>query len=186
MTRNFSAPSETVFTRWYMYVENFTLDLTSTKVTRVEKQGVYPGVWWVFMFGNPHLAAAVEGTVDDAGRIGTETVYGGTIPQNQWVCVESQLTMSTPGVDDGIVRQWINGMQTLNKTNQRMRSAVKVGSNGPDGKFERIKIYIQDGVGIIYLDDYAVSLHARIGCSSSASAASDTTRPNPPQNFVIR
>ena len=186
MTRNFNAPSETVFTRWYMYMENFTLDNTSTKVTRVEMEGVQPGIWWVFMFGNPRLTAAVEGIVNNAGQIATETVYGGTIPQNQWVCVETQLTMSTPGVDDGILRQWINGAETLNKTNQRMRSAVQVGNNGPDGKFQRIKIYIQDGMGTIYLDDYAVSRDARIGCSNSGSTASDTTRPSPPQRLVIR
>ena len=186
MTRNLIAPSETVFTRWYMYAENFTYDYVSTKVTRVEKLGVLPGVWWVFLFGTPRLSANVEGIVNDAGQIATENVQGGAFPQNQWVCVETQLSMSTPGVDDGIVRQWINGTQTLNKTNQRMRPAITVDRNGPNSSFETIKIYIQDGVGVIYLDDYAVSRTARIGCSSSTSTTSDTTRPAPPQELVIK
>ena len=179
ITRNFNAPSETVFTRWYMYMENFAINNTSTKVTRVEMAGVQPGIWWLFMFGSPVLAASVEGIVNNAGQIATETVYGGTLPQNQWVCVETQQTMSTPGVDNGIVRQWINGTQTLNKTNQRMRSATVVGSNGPNGKFQTIKIYVQDGLGNMYLDDYAVSRDARIGCSGS-TPSSDTTAPQPP------
>jgi len=182
IARVFNAPTETLYTRWYMYMDNFTVNWTGTKVTRHEELGAYPGIWWVMKFGSSTLSADIEGIIKNDGSQGTETVYGGSIPQNKWVCVETQLTMSTPGVDNGIVRQWIEGVQTINKTNQRMRAATLTLKNSPTAKFTRVKLYTQLGQGVIYYDNYAVSRDARIGCSGTPTG--DTTPPAPPTGLT--
>lgn len=186
MTRNLGGRSDTVYTRWYMYMENFTVDYVGTKITRHEDSvpGL-PGVWWTLPFGNVNLAAAVEGIILDSGAQDTQHVYGGVVPQNQWVCIETFLSMGTPGVDNGITRAWINGVQILDKTNQRMRSATLNQTNGPNTKFGRIKLYTQHGVGVYYIDNYAVSRDARIGCSGTPPPV-DTTAPTAPSSLVAQ
>lgn len=185
MIRPMNGRSDTVYTRWYMYMENFTVNSIGTKITRHEDTiPGYPGIWWVMLSGTPNISAAVEGVILNNGTQGTETVYGGAIPQNQWVCVETFLSMGTPGVSDGIVRAWVNGVQVLNKTNQRMRSATLNQRNGPDVKFGRVKMYTQHGLGVYYIDDYAVSRDARIGCTASPSG--DRQAPHAPSNLSFR
>ena len=185
MVRPLDARSDQLYTRWYMYMENFTVNSVGTKITRHEDSlPGYPGIWWAMLWGQPNMTANVEGIILDNGTQNTQNVSGGAIPQNQWVCIETYLSMGTPGVDDGIVRAWINGTQVMNKTNQRMRSATLNQRNGPDVKFGRVKMYTQLGYGVYYIDDYAVSRDARIGCTASPSG--DTRAPLAPSNLSFR
>jgi len=183
--RYLKGSSDTLYTRYYMYMDNFTVDETSTKVALQGEDCCYPSFWWAMLFGNANLTVAVQGIISDNGSIDTQNVYGGAIPQNQWVCIETQLTMSAPGVDNGIVRAWINGTQVINKTNQRMRASSLNQRNSPSAVFRFVRLYTQDGVGSIYYDDYAVSRDARIGCSGSAPT-NDTTPPAPPSGLSVR
>ena len=185
MDRYLPAKSDTLYTRFYMYMENFTVNSTGTKVEFSGQEGAYPSFWWSFLNGNTNLAVGVQGIILDNGTQSTVNVSGGIVPQNQWVCVELRITMSSPGVDNGILQQWINGTQTLNKTNQRMRAATLNQLNSPTAQFQLVRIYTQHGWGTIYYDDYAVSRDARIGCSGSVPAG-DTTPPAPPTGMVIK
>ena len=185
MDRYLNGKSDTLYSRWYIYMQNFTVDYIGTKLMRHTPRVDQPGFWWMSFFGNLRLDVSMEGIVNAAGT-GTESanLYGGSIPQNQWVCIETRITMSAPGVANGIIQSWVNGAQQINVTNQRMRGtkALFDGSakyNQPTAQFELIRLYIQDGRGVIYLDDYAVSRDARIGCSGS-SPAGDTTAPSIP------
>lgn len=178
--RYLPAKSDTLYTRFYMYMENFTVNSTQTKVTFHGQDSGYPSFWWSMSFGSTSLGVQVQGIILNNGVLSTENVIGGSIPQNQWVCIETRLTMSTPGVDNGIVQAWINGAQTINKTNQRMRSATLNQQNTPTAGFQVVRLYVQHGRGVIYYDEYAVSRDARIGCSGSPAPASDTTPPTPP------
>ncbi|MBU6482891.1 MAG: hypothetical protein KGS09_20415, partial [Nitrospirae bacterium] len=176
MDRYLPAKSDTLYTRFYMYMENFTVNSTGTKVAFQGQEGAYPSFWWVMENGVPQLDVAVQGIILDNGAQDTQTVFGGMIPQNQWVCVELRTTMSTPGVDNGIVQQWINGTQTMtiNKTNQRMRAATLNQQNSPTAQFQFVRLYTQHGWGTIYYDDYAVSRDARIGCGGQRQPATHT------------
>lgn len=181
MDRKLPARSNTLYTRFYMYMENFTVNSTGTKITRHEDSVAgYPGFWWGMLFGQPNLVVSVEGIISNSGVLITENIQGGPIPQNQWVCIETRITMSTPGVDNGIVQAWINGTQVMNKTNQRMRSATLNQRNGPNVQIGQAKLYTQHGIGTIYYDDYAVSRDARIGCSGGGSTTGDLTPPSVP------
>lgn len=181
MDRRLPARSNTLYTRFYMYMENFTVNSTGTKITRHEDSvSGYPGFWWGMPYGQPNLSLSVEGIISNSGALITENIQGGPIPQNQWVCIETHITMSTPGVDNGIVQAWINGTQVMNKTNQRMRSASLNQRNGPNVQIGQAKLYTQHGSGTIYYDDYAVSRDARIGCSGGGSTTNDLTPPSVP------
>jgi hypothetical protein len=79
--------------------------------------------------------------------------------------------MSTPGLADGVIQQWINGVQTMDVTNQRMRGVTLTRQNSPTAQFHFVRLYTQHGVGTIYYDDYAVSRDARIGPLESATIA---------------
>ena len=157
--------SETLYTRFYMYMENFTVNSVGTKVVAMGPNGLYPSFWWVLPFGSASLSVTVQGIILDNGSQDSVNVFGGAIPQNQWVCLETRLTMSAPGVDNGIIQEWINGTQTINKTNQRMRAATLNQLNSPTAQFQSIRLYTQHGLGTIYYDDFAVSRDARIGCT---------------------
>jgi hypothetical protein len=184
--RYLPAMSDTLYTRFYMYMDNFTVNSVGTKVTLQGQNGAYPGFWWEFPNGASSMGVYVQGIILDNGVQDTVIVYGGTIPQNQWVCVELRLTMSTPGVDNGIMQQWINGTQTMNVTNQRMRAATLNQLNSPSAQFQFVRLYTQHGWGTIYYDDYAVSRDARIGCSGSPAPTGNTTPPAPPTGLVVR
>lgn len=172
--RNLSGISETLWTRFYIYMENFAVNNVQTKMTFQGQAGAYPSFWWSMNYGFPNIGIQVQGIILDNGTQSTENIFGGAIPQNQWACVELRLTMSTPGVDNGIVQAWVNGAQSINKTNQRMRPAIAYPGvfAFPTAHFNFVRLYTQHGVGAIYYDDYAVSRDARIGCTGSPSGNS--------------
>ena len=182
--RNLAGPGQTLYTRYYMYMENFTVDSTATKVTLQGEACCFPSFWWEMQWGAPNLSVAVQGVEVAPGVRGTVNINGSAIPQNQWVCIETRLTMSTPGVDNGIIQTWINGVPGINKTNQRMRS-TNPAINSATAMFRFVRLYTQNGRGVIYYDDYAVSRDARIGCGSS-TPSSDTTPPIPPSGVLAK
>ena len=186
LNRYLPAASDTMYSRFYMYMQNFTVNSTGTKITSHGPNGLYPSFWWLMNFGGAHLDVAVQGIILNNGAQDTENIIGPAIPQNQWVCIETRVTMSSPGVDNGIVQAWINGTQGINKANQRMRAATLNQRNSPTAQFHVVSLYTQHGVGTIYYDDYAVSRDARIGCSGSPAPASDTTPPTPPSGLLVR
>ena len=179
--RNLTAPSNTIYSRFWIFLDNFTPHPVGTKITSQGPYGLYPSVWWNIMSNNA-WNAVVQGIILDNGTRDSVNIYGGTIPANTWACIETQLTMSDPGVDNGIVRAWLNGAATpmMNKTNQRMRAATLNQSNSPSAQFVVTSFYRQHGVGTIYYDDYAVSRDARIGCGSTPPPPTDTQAPTVP------
>jgi hypothetical protein len=184
--RYFPGPGTTLYTRFMMYMENFIYDQTvGTKIILQGEDCCYPSFWWGMPNGTNSLYVAIQGVILDNGTSDAQSVVGGSIPQNQWNCIETRLTMSTPGVDDGIVQAWINGTQIMNKTNQRMRAATLNQSNSPNAQFRFVRLYTQHGRGLIYYDDVAVSRDARIGCGSTPPPPIDTQAPNPVTGFTV-
>jgi hypothetical protein len=46
----------------------------------------------------------------------------GVAPLNQWVCVEGELKVNTPGVHDGLLRTWVNGRLAFEKKDLYLRA----------------------------------------------------------------
>ena len=181
--RNLNAPTTgTLYTRFWIYMENFTVDSTTTKLTLhpAYNSDAYTSMWWVMTWGSPNFSVGVQKNWSPpALNDPTENIYGQTIPQNQWVCLETRLTYATPGQQNGIVQNWINGVQGINRTN------VWMDQTGQQSVFRAVRMYTQDGVGTIYYDDYAVSRDARIGCGGATTPV-DTTPPASPSGFTAR
>lgn len=179
--RNLSAPTTgTLYSRFWMYIPSSfqvagsaTLAGSGTKITLhpTYNYDAYTSMWWVMMWGGARLDVGVQKSwsppiLNDS----TETIYGPTIPRDRWVCLETQLTYATPGQQNGIVRNWVDGVAGTNRANVWMDQA------GQQSVFRSVRLYTQNGLGTFFIDDYAVSRDARIGCSG-APPPSDTTAP---------
>lgn len=179
--RNFT-PTNTLYTRWWMYLTDHNgtgTFLVGSPFTKLNLQ--YPdtcsvcySVWWTLSGANAQLASALQhadGTTENH-------FSSGTVPQQQWVCVETQLTAeSPPGASNGIMAAWINGTQVLNDTNVTL---LKSGGVGP---LTNVRLYTQNGLGTIYYDDYATG-NSRIGCG--ASPTNDVTPPAAPVGLRVQ
>lgn len=181
--RLLAAPTTgTLYTRFWMYMDNFTVDETTSKITLHPSYNgdAFTTMWWVMMFGSPNFSVSIQKNWTPPGTSDSvENIYGPNIPQNQWVCLETRLTYATPGQQNGVVQAWINGTQVTNRTNVWMDRA------GQQSVFRGVRTYTQDGVGTIFYDDYAVSRDARIGCGGTTTQT-DTTPPATPSGFTAR
>jgi hypothetical protein len=64
--------------------------------------------------------------------------YRGYLERNRWYCIEQYLQMNTPGLQDGIMRVWIDGHLAWEKTDWRWRHT-------PDLKIEEIWMNVYHG-----------------------------------------
>lgn len=184
ISRYLNAISDTVYGRIWIYLNNFTPNDVATKMIQLAEYNSYPNFWWATIT----TTAIKMGVTNDGNGFTTYTQNGSDVlPQNQWTCLEFQITMNTPGQANGILRTWKNGSTTpgMNVTNGQWRGTTLNGFNGPNSNMQFTNFYVQHGSGVIYYDDYAVSRDARIGCGSVISTL-DTTPPNPVAGFAVR
>ena len=197
MNHDLTGTSTTLYMRMYLYITGpngtgtFTGGQASSKIlsasTRNGPTNSYPNFWWlVSLWGGVKQSLTVESSPNDANTalIG-KNISGLPLPQNQWVCWETRATLGSPGQANGIIEGWVNGQLSMNFQNVRLLVATPGqfgGTNSPYAQFSYVKFYSQNGTGIIYVDDFAVSRDARIGCGSSVS---DPTPPAPPRILSI-
>ena len=177
---------ETVYSRVYMFLDNFTASNINTKLythANTERIGRYPIFWWSLHQSNNTHRMGVEASP-------TTNLPFGTFPTGRWVCMETQVTLNTPGVANGIIRSWIDGEPRINRADLVLRNATEVvingtppnvNTNGPSNRLQYTRIYRQSGQGVIYWDNFAHGT-TRIGCLGMPYA--DTTPPASPSNFV--
>jgi hypothetical protein len=158
--------SSSVFMRFWMYLTdhagtgNFLPATPTTKILKTFGQGHPFSVYWVMIYGTTTLVATIQ---HNSGN-GENVFTSGSIPQQQWVCVETQTTTNSgPGVANGIIRAWINGTPVLNDTSRVLLESVDTGTY-PGTK--TIGAYTQNGLGRIFYDDLAVG-DTRIGCGAT-------------------
>ena len=203
MDRNLVGRSTTLYTRIFIYMTgsggrtDFIGGTAATKIystaarSSVTGANTYPGFWWLgALFSNVGHALTLEGVPNSAQPTATalqgKNITGGGFPQNQWVCMETRVSLGSPGQANGIIQTWINGQPRMNSQNERLLVQTQGqfgGRNSPYSQFAYMRLYVQNGIGIIYVDDFAVSRDARIGCGSSVS---DPTPPNVPNGVVVR
>lgn len=185
--RFYGGSHETVYSRVYLYLENFTASNINTKLythSNLANIGRYPNFWWSLHLSNNTHRMVVEGSP-------TTTLTAESMPSGRWVCMETRVTLNTPGVADGILQSWIDGELRFNRTNLVLRNATEVvvsgtapnqNTNGPSNRLLFTRIYRQSGVGVIYWDNFAHGT-TRIGCLG-APPPIDTRPPAAPLNFV--
>ena len=179
--RSLTAASDTAYFRMWTWQENFQADSVGTKMIQFAQNSTYPNFWWEMALSNEAMMMAVT----SSSPPGSSNIFASvTIPQNQWVCLEGRITMNTPGVANGIIQSWVNGTQSINRTDVLLRNATLANFNGPNSRMAFTRLYVQHGVGTIYYDDYAVSRDARIGCTESPLG--DRQAPRAPSGFSFR
>jgi len=159
--RNFPFATEDLWSRYYLYLDNFVVDETGTKLMLQGESCCYPSFWWIMLFGQATLSVQIQGT---NGGTETTNIYGQPIPQNRWVCVETHIRMNSPGVPNGVIEAWIDGAQGIARYDLLMRDASASGKNSPTAKFTFNRLYVQHGAGDMYFDNLAFG-DQRIGCS---------------------
>lgn len=178
--------TDTLYTRIYIFLDNFVASNINTKMFTHSKAKSYPTFWWSLVGSSNTHRVSIEGTTLGTGS----NIHGGNLPSGRWVCVETRVTLNTPGVANGIVQSWVDGTQQINRTNLMLRNATATvingtNTNGPTSSMQYSRFYRQHGRGVIYFDEYAVSRNARIGCSGSTPAG-DTTAPQNPTGITAR
>src|SRR3990172_74405 len=122
--RQHSSTSE-VWTRYYYRTTSFTYDGVGTKLFHQGNvnAGTQPNFWWEFLFGSNQMGAVGQGVAEG----GTVNYFpnGASVPflNGQWYKVETRLKMNTPGVADGIMEAWVDGIKTMNYQNRMFRAA---------------------------------------------------------------
>jgi len=159
--RYFPYATEDLWSRFYLYLNNFTVNETQTKLMLQGSECCYPSFWWGMIFGQAVLSVQVQGI---KGGSETMNLSGPSIPQNRWACVETHIKMNSPGVPNGVVEAWIDGGQGLARYDLLMRDASASGKNSPTANFTFNRLYVQHGTGDLYLDNLAFG-DQRIGCS---------------------
>jgi hypothetical protein len=89
---------------------------------------------------------------------------------NQWYCVESHVKENTLGQANGMLELWINGAQTVGYYGREF-------SDNPIPQFATLRIYVQNGSGLMYYDDFAVG-DTRIGCGPGQTQAGGIGAPD--------
>lgn len=72
--------------------------------------------------------------VDGWGKEG----YGGVLARERWYCLEYYVRMNTPGENNGVIRAWVDGRMSLEKTDFRFRDVDRL-------KIERIWMNVYHG-----------------------------------------
>lgn len=180
--RYFGTATDNLWSRYYMYLDNFKPDAQAgTKLMLQAGEGYYPSFWWLMPFGQTTLTVGVQGI-----KGGTETylVYGSNIPQNRWACIETHIKMSSPGVSNGIIEAWIDSNQIIARYDLPMRDATTSGQNSPNAKFNYNRLYVQYGEGDLYYDKLAVG-NQRIGCSGELPKSETPAQTVPPPQVPV-
>ena len=101
-----------------------------------------------------------------------------TLGDNRWYCIETHEQLNTPGVANGVVQAWVDGVLVLNKTGVMYRLA------GNTNRWKSVGIFRQIGIGNVWWDRYATG-DTRIGCSGVISQG-DTSSPSIPSGVSAR
>lgn len=109
----------------------------------------------------------------------------GALLPNQWYAVEMYVKMNTAGTDDGILRAWVDGVLSYQKTNMRFRLT---GHNNLHVRTVWLDFYAGGPTGFtspvtIWVDQMVIATNAPIGLLASGT---DTTPPAAPTNLHIQ
>ncbi|MEO7860641.1 MAG: hypothetical protein ABIU05_09370 [Nitrospirales bacterium] len=170
--------TEELWSRVYVFLDGFKASNVGSKMIFFGSNQ-YPNFWHYF-----RTASSNNYELDLQGAVlsgPAEWLNSGSTPTGRWVCLEQHVKMNTPGIPNAVFQTWMDGVQKLNRTDITFRNATTTATT----KFQFTRMFRQHGQGVIYFDDFAVSVSGRIGCSGSAPA-SDTTAPQTPTGITIK
>jgi len=168
--------TDTFYRRIYVRLSaGFTVSDAFTKMFRSDTNGIVSNWWGLGCCGSFLLGVGNQNVPVGDTTNNPSTLF---IPTNQWVCLETQEQLNTPGVANGISRAWADGVLILDKTD------VKFRQTGDSFQFVSNRFYRQTGLGSMWFDKFAVG-NTRIGCTGTPPSG-DTTPPATPSGFTAR
>lgn len=187
----------TLFTRFYYRTKAFTYSPSPVVTTHFYQEDLGTGV--VHLPDSGAMGIAVQTSEDCYFKIAgvvtlTQDCYANWIAfpktpairlqDDTWYCIETETTMNSLGMNNAVLRLWVDGVLTVEYTNFRLRGMLPNGPNGNSSLsgFNAIHIYKQTGTGLMYFDRFAVG-DTRIGC---LTLGKDITAPVAPANLDIR
>jgi|CXWL01.1.fsa_nt_gi hypothetical protein len=175
------APSSEMWTRVYYYTVGFTYDSVETKhyfhKTIDVAADFIPFDHW---FGSRQSAISSESQLpdgppclpNDVSCNYTHNLANIPLNNNQWYCIETHVKENTAGQANGMVEQWVDGVQTVGYYGRTFHA-------NPIPQYSILRIYVQAGHGLMYYDDLAVG-NTRIGCTA------DTIAPDAPLGLKVQ
>ncbi len=160
-----------LYTRRYVYLDNFHGTSPPSKMM-FTGENAYTNFWSVLEGTNNLHRYNLQGS---ALPIAQQNPSFGNVLIGRWVCIETHTKMNTPGVANGILEEWMDGVLRYSNT------ALIINSANQNTQHKFVRLYRQHGNGVIYLDELALG-DTRIGCLGAPST--DTTPPKSPSNFV--
>lgn len=160
-----------IYTRRYIFLDNFHGTTPPTKQHFIGSS-TYVNFWPTLEGTNNVHRLNMQGS---ALPYSEQNPIFGSIPSGRWVCSEFRIKMNTPGVPNGVIEEWMDGVLRFSRSDMLINSATHTSS------FNMTRLYRQHGNGVIYVDEYAIGT-TRIGCLGAP--VSDTTPPVAPSNFV--
>ena len=140
-----------------------------TKMLRTTSNGISKLWWMMGCCGSKRFMVSLENVPP-----GSSTNYNSsaTLADNRWYCIETHEKLNTPGVSNGILQAWVDGVQVLNVTNVMYRLS------GNNNLWNNVAFFRQIGAGNMWWDRYAAG-NTGLGCGGSGGQA-DTTPPTIP------
>jgi hypothetical protein len=193
-----------VYTRFYTQTKAFSYE-ASTGTKRFQQSNLntpymYPNFWWENIFGSREMAIIGQVVAEPCASTGHPAYDScpyypnmASVPlsDNRWYCIETHLKMNTPGVANGVIELWVDGVQTMSYTGRTFRGPSVSNPNGNSSLtiFNNIRIYRQAGVGTMWYDNFAVG-STRIGCSGGSTPGTSTpstpSSPTAPSGITFR
>ena len=159
-----------------------------TKYVRLKTNQGYPLIWILNYFGN--YAFTLEGSYGGSSA----SIYNTGVPvtSGKWDQIEFEWKLNTPGLADGLVRMWVDGVLRIEVLNKEWRGPtptsvhpVSLVPTPSTGQITNTQIYVQCGVGNVWYDRFAVG-NTRIGPTKSKSTSTDSTAPASPQGLQVQ
>jgi hypothetical protein len=158
--------------------------MSSNNITKMVRFTSTSGSWYpvisVWLQSKKYIIG-----VEGSWSLGSVNFTGGpTASSTSWDQVEVECLLNTPGQANGLVRMWVNGVLYIERLNLQLRgpTPTSINSQGLLNKsthrFDQAQIFVQNGLGSIYYDRFAVG-NTRIGLVSGQTS-SDTTPPATP------
>lgn len=161
-----------------------------TKIMRFKADGGWPIIWLEILHGVYEIT--VEGPYLGPNGDNYSLLSGIAPSSTSWDQIEFECLLNTGGQANGVLRLWINGVQRINLTGLQLVGPTpsSVGQQGlPNPSnlvFNDNQIFIQSGVGSVYLDRVAIG-DTRIGTTAGGGGGgtADITPPAPPSQLRI-
>ena len=78
------------------------------------------------------IIVALAKTVSDQGTMALNRLKPVKLQPGQWMTIEQEVVLNTPGTDNGAVRVWIDGQQEVDAKDLKLREDDSVGLDGVD------------------------------------------------------